>query len=210
MGGLPSELFKETMTNELNGWTADQAAAAQDVFVAQGGKVSDPKGPFYQWWAHRGLVALEEYFRAGDPYALALAIRICASYLVPLPPWVAEAYIRGFDDIHTFKKDSWEYLFGRALPKGRHRTALHDIWDKAYPIRFDAMVNKEEFGAASYEQIGKDRGISTTRAKSYQKIAAGLTSQVIAAFGELPHSPHLWLAYFMRKTGVRKSRKKAT
>jgi hypothetical protein len=164
-------------------WTLKQALAAQERFVARGGRrFGDPRSPQSQWWALNDLDCEEARFRGGDKYALAMALRICANHALALPSWVARAYIDGFDAVHMNRDRSWDLLFGPAILK----KALRNREDKSgavmleiqrlhrakvgHPHKSDEyFTSGEPIDDELFAKVGKNLGIGTTLVKKYYR-----------------------------------------
>jgi hypothetical protein len=187
----------------LKEWTQEEALSAHGQFVACGGSVSDPAGPYWQWWALNELDALEAQFKSGEKYVLAMAVRICASNVLPLPHWAAAAYIEGFDAVHTFQTGTWEKLFGPAIPKGRQLHPLRQRWLKAGAVSNEVQQRRATATAIDFDQLAKQFGISTTSAKEYAALELSHIENAIGKGG--PISP---FAMFQRAFRFRKQTRK--
>jgi hypothetical protein len=153
-------------------WTEKQARAAQRRFEARGGKRFGARRPYAQWRALQELDALEQRFLAGDRYALALALRDCAAHALPMPDWVADAYIRGFDAVHTYQADSWEQLFGPVIPKGKHLLKLRREFEQSIAVYLEVQRRHEQGGRepiddALFESVGEKFDLGKTTVAKY-------------------------------------------
>jgi hypothetical protein len=148
-------------------WTRKQALTAQKRFEEAGGRRFDPQRPLAQWEAMHELDQLEQRFLAGDRYALAEALRVCASRNLPMPPWVAGAYIKGYDAVNSLDADSWDVLFGPLVPKGKHIEKLRKRAKHSGAV-YHEVQRRHHAGEAIDDElltdIGKRLGISASTA----------------------------------------------
>jgi hypothetical protein len=115
-------------------WTARQAWAAQERFLAAGGGFADPTGPFSQWAALHRLDDLEAAYRAGDEGALLAAVRDCACHQLVMPDWLVRAFVGRYDKVLTCRVGSWDDAFGRPFPKGRSLAAARKRRAKRFAV----------------------------------------------------------------------------
>jgi hypothetical protein len=182
-------------------WTLEQAKAAQARFVARGGRrVGDPRSPLSQWRAMHDLDEIRVRFERGDDYALAMALRICANNSLLMPPWVVRAYIDRFDAVHTYRADSWEALFGPAIPKGKHLAALRKrweysiaVWNEVSEVQRTRNTKQQRKGGTPiddllFASIGKKLGLSVTLTKEYYAIEKRLYAAQLAEWTQ-PGNP---------------------
>jgi hypothetical protein len=168
-------------------WTLKQAREADKRYRPRKGKGShDPHRPSAQWYGLHDLDEEEARFQAGDQYALAAALRICANHALPMPPWVATAYIRGFDAIHCFQTDSWETLFGRRILKGQHLIAQRKKWELAPAVWLEVQKRKarKPIDDLMFAAIGKKLGISVSLAKEYYALEKEYNEREMAKWAE--------------------------
>jgi hypothetical protein len=163
-------------------WTLKQAQGAQDRYVARGGRLESPEGPLFQWGAMHWLEKLQARFESGEKYALATALRVCANHALPMPPWVARAYIRGFDAVHNYRAESWDALFGPAIAKGRHSAALRKrrelsmrVWNEVNEVKRGRKTRQRTEGGTPIDDllfagIGKKLSIGVKLVKEYYAI----------------------------------------
>jgi hypothetical protein len=115
--------------------------------------------------------ALEARFKAGTEAALARMILQCAATSQPMPAWAADAYVEGFTAILYGKLASWDDVFGRAHPKGRHRKSVqidlmaHEVYCQVCNI--DNVL---------FERVGRKLGVGgkSTVARLYARVKRGL------------------------------------
>ena len=78
------------------------------------------------------LEEMEREYGAGQKTALFAAIKLCAEFSVPLPDWVAAAFLDGYKKVERSEVDSWDAAFGRPraasqrLPNVRRQREL--LW----------------------------------------------------------------------------------
>ncbi len=150
-------------------WTFEQAQAAQDTAMIDG-----PGGPLYQWCALHKLERLRKEFAAGDRFALMSAIRVCANHDLPMPDWVARAYIAGFDSVLNYRVASWDDAFGRPFPQGKQlakarcrRMLKFAVLNRAIEL----MKQGRSINAAFFREIGRSFGIKKTTTEVYFRAA---------------------------------------
>jgi hypothetical protein len=150
-------------------WTAEQAWAAQVEAMANGLEVSDPSGPYYRWDALHVVDNLKGRFETGDRRALLAAIRECANHDLPMPDWVAAAFIRAYDNVHQMRLGSWDDAFGRPYPKGFHLAKARRrqqigpaVWMAVKVIRDEEPETPIDEGL--FERVGAKLGIGKTLA----------------------------------------------
>ncbi len=188
----------------LREWTPKQALAAQERFVAHGGRRhGDPRSPLSQWWALRDLDDEEARFQAGERYALAMALRICANHALPLPRWVARAYIDGFDAVHMNRgrSCSWDTLFGPATVKKALRNRDEKsgaVWlevQRLHQAGVGVAHKSDEYFTAGesiddelFAKVGKKLRIGTTLVKKYYRYEKNRHAECSRAFNQ-PGNP---------------------
>ncbi len=166
-------------------WTFEEALEANEADLAKtpGRSSDDPSLPLFKWMALQQLEGYREAFKT-DSYYLMTAIRTCANHDLPLPEWAAKAYISAYDTINNAEKKSWDDVFGKPYPKGRHLNAIN----KKKRLRFAVFFAVEEkakslpIDEGLFEEVGKKFNIQKTLASEYyyeaKKIigAGGLTN----------------------------------
>ncbi|MGD9597627.1 MAG: hypothetical protein AB7G76_06320 [Steroidobacteraceae bacterium] len=146
-------------------WTHEQAREAQQRFIDAGGNWADPTSPFSQWVGLHKLDAYEQSFKSGNKYALMCALRECARASLPMPDWVATAYIGAFDCVSFYRAKTWDDVFGPALPKGAQLAALRKRLMKSVQV-WNAVNERHKRGEAIDDALFADVG---------QKLALGLS-----------------------------------
>ena len=111
-------------------------------------------------------------YEAGNQWALMQAIRVCASDDVPMPNWVATAYVKCFEACRIGEAKSWDDVFGKPHPKGSNLSAILKRHKNQWPL-----VNRiRELKAADptlaldeglFEKVGKEFGLGKTLASEY-------------------------------------------
>ncbi len=125
-------------------------------------------------WRAKELEECEREYRNGnnDRLPLAHAIAICANTGIAMPNWAAAAYLAGYKNLLNYHADSWESIFGPAIPKGHQLRALRKRHQKSHKVlleierrrRAGAPIDDELFAA-----VGSDLDIGTTLVKEYYK-----------------------------------------
>lgn len=126
----------------------------------------------------------EQYESSGDAWYVLVAIRHCAANDIPLPEWLALAYIERFDNVLNARAKSWDDAFGAPYPKGAH---LHRI-------RRDRQLKFAVYNAVSdirrtdpttpiderlFERVGKQFAISKTKANELYYRAKAVMENII-------------------------------
>lgn len=151
-------------------WTAEQALEADERFrnEAPAGSFLDRETPFFVWEAMQRLDQKRAEYDAGDRMALMAALRICANFDLVMPEWVATNYIRAYDETLNCRSNSWDDVFGRPYPKGKHLAARWKRRNNRFTVlkRFNEM--RAEGRAADdqlYAEIGTEFGLCKTLVK---------------------------------------------
>jgi len=151
-------------------WTAHEACAATEKACAAGAPFAYPHLPFARWDGYHQVEQLRKSYETGERFALMNALRICARCALPMPDWVARAYIRGYDAVVNARSKSWDEAFGEPYPKGTHLNALRKrrkfqfaVWNRVMEAKHRGVPTDE----ALFEQIGEEFGIKKTLAQEY-------------------------------------------
>lgn len=147
-------------------WTFEQVMAAQECFQANA-SYEDPSGPLYQWNALHNLDGLEQAFIRGNKFAMMQALRVCANHSLPMPDWLARAYIRAFDRVLKLQIGSWDDAFGRPIKKGTHlkraRKRNEAQWEVINRIREIQLAKPmTPIDEGLFERVGAEIGIGKT------------------------------------------------
>jgi hypothetical protein len=110
-------------------------------------------------------------YRKGDLFALAHAIAICANLGIALPAWATAAYVAGYKNVLNFHADSWDSIFGQAVPKGKHLGALRKRHRESFGVWL-AIQRRHEKGEPiddeMFAKVGSELGVGAeTLVKSY-------------------------------------------
>lgn len=144
-------------------WSREQASAAGD---------DGPHSPFQRWQAW--TLMMEAYrtgFEGGDNTSLLEAMRLCAVHLLPMPDWVASAYLAGFGMWRFHHVATLDEAFGVQRLKGTHLKTKRKVLELNLAV--PAMVVKlraqgRAIDEALFEDVGKALGISSsTASKAY-------------------------------------------
>jgi hypothetical protein len=118
------------------------------------------------------LEALRDRFSEGDRWALAEAIEVCAAAMLPMPPWVTDAYAEGFKLLDDGDATSWDEVLGRPPAERKQRRGRRaaqaresarrriEIWKRVKQVALDG----QPIGDLLFEDVGKEFGISKTTA----------------------------------------------
>lgn len=131
-------------------WTAEQALEAG---------ADGPKSPFHRWAAWHLMDEHRVAYETGRNIPLFVALRLCACHGLPMPDWVAEAYLRGHNRWNSFDAPSLDEAFGVQLPKGSHISRLR----KESKLRIAVPLKVRELqqqGRALDESLFRDVGLA--------------------------------------------------
>lgn len=149
----------QTVIDQLERWTVDDAKQAEADWREAGKKGRDPLG---QWMAWNQLIPpLHEKYKAGDSTALFLAISHCHSSGLPLPHWCGKAFSLGLARVESYDARGWDDAFnnpnkGKKLPDLRRerKTRIHAV---------DAALKKITGGQtveSAFEEIAAEYAVS--------------------------------------------------
>jgi hypothetical protein len=154
-------------------WTFEEVLVANEDTLAKtpGRSASDPTLPLFQWLAFRSLEHCKEEFER-DSYWLMTAIRICANHDLPLPEWAAKAYIKAYDAVNNAREKSWDVVFGKPYPKGRHLKATREKRMLKFAVLNEVnatLQNNPDTAIDEYlfEVVGEKFNIKKTLASEY-------------------------------------------
>lgn len=129
--------------------------------------------PFVRWLSwyelHEDLI---HRFVNGEKTALLVALRKCACNDLPMPDWVANGYISGYDKWCNFRVASLDDAFEVGLKKYAHLEkmkerrkylmpillAVNRLHDEGFPI------NKE---GSIFEKVGEKYGLEKSKVRDY-------------------------------------------
>jgi hypothetical protein len=98
-------------------WSLEQAQAANEQIPAEFQHY--PGAPFFRWAAHTDITAQEaEYERQADGWLLISAMQRCASARIPMPPWVAKAWLEASRAMVEGLAASWDDVLPKPYRKG--------------------------------------------------------------------------------------------
>ena len=110
-------------------------------------------------------------FEAGDRGALLEALGQCAEQDLPMPDWLARAYLRAYREGIHYKVRSWDDVFGSPSPKGKNlelarvrRTQIFEVYTCVRGI-LDREPNTA-IDQGLFERVGKELGISWSTVKN--------------------------------------------
>jgi len=120
--------------------------------------------------AERLLEEHRKHFEEGDRFRLMAAIAVCATYSIPMPAWVANSYLDGFESVRFAEKRSWNDAFGEPL-KGRNLDAIKEKQKTAWLIWKEANEYMHQYPHAgkisAIEEAAEKYGIGKTLAIEY-------------------------------------------
>ena len=131
---------------------------------------SDPTLPIFRLAARDRLEQERKRFEEGDQMALLAAIRCCANHDLVMPEWVSRGFIKGYDAVLNYRASSWDDVFGRPLPKGKHLAALRkkrltsvQVWNEVRA----AVLKGESIEDDFFSRVGAKLAIGKTLASEY-------------------------------------------
>jgi len=127
-------------------WTWEQAAVEDINF-----KGTNAVSPLARWFAMRDLDLLQQIIcEEKSSRAVLLAIRECAEHRLAMPDWLAHEFINQVHRVTSGQVASWDEVFGRPLPKGRHLETRRS----AYLNQFSVLKKVTELRASGLP-VGK-------------------------------------------------------
>jgi hypothetical protein len=138
----PSEVCCATLLNSQGQRQADAGAAMSD-FLEKG----------------------RERYEQGDKAQILYCLEYCISNNLFPPAWLNQAFSDAYLEGRLYKVKSWDDVFGRPLPKGKHlKTARRNMeiaWDLFWRVRelhdAGAPIDKRLF-----EKVGDEYDVSGT------------------------------------------------
>jgi len=132
-------------------------------------------------------------FEHGDKRALLFGIYLCASHNIPLPPWLADAFVQTFRNAKALKYQSWDEAFGRPRPKGAkkargfYKELEAPVWLKARELHAkDQPFDDEMFHKVSAELKIQGATAATAKRVYYSSDHKSLKS-LVSEFESLRH-----------------------
>ena len=155
-------------------WTYEQAKVAHDrACSSDPSRWADPTLPLFRYDAMQRLAKYERQFAKGDRYMLLLALRVCANHDLPMPGWLARAFIKAFDAVHNLRARTWDEVFGKPpIPERKHLHRLRD--DLILPSRVWRLIDeirtsepKTAIDEHLFARVGAKLHIGKTRVAEY-------------------------------------------
>jgi hypothetical protein len=132
------------------------------------------------------LERCKELFEKGDRSQILSCLDHCLMDDLPIPDWLARAFVAACDDVRTYKVKSWDDVFGRPLPKGRHLEDARRNYAIAFPLwrRVRALHNTgEPIDKGLFEKVGAEFDIGgTTASELYYELCRELTDVASGKF----------------------------
>ena len=117
----------DAQMEEFSTWTMEQAIEAETLWREE---KKSGRSPMHQWSVLKNhLPHCREGWEAGDSKALLLAVALCGSAGLPLPPWCATAIFEITGKINRLEETSWDKALG-APHKGRKVSLLKNQENK--------------------------------------------------------------------------------
>jgi hypothetical protein len=109
-----------------------------------------------------------EYFRAhyeaGDKSALLQTILYAGTFRKPIPDWAAEAWKSAYEQVMKGGASSWDEVFGKPHPKGKHLRTIQQEAQK-YLVHETVCFLQEQEGVAIdgelFERVGRLTGVGS-------------------------------------------------
>lgn len=160
---------------DIEGMEAAQRETDAALAADPSRSVADPTLPIFQWAARFSLDDELARLNAGDRNAVLGALRICANHGLPMPDWLARAFIQGYDLVLSRQTGSWDDAFGKPVPKGAHLAAMRKRRNKATAVWLEVRKLHAEgwpIDDGLFEKAGKRLGIGKTLAGEFYYAAA--------------------------------------
>ena len=129
---------------------------------------------------YRELFELE-----GDRTLILEGVQLCAKAGVPLPFWLAAAFLRAYADTrHRHRHKSWDDVFGAPHAKGTHLGAdrrRHTLGRDAYVLvgRIKTQNPDTPIDEALFDRVGRALGASrTVTAEAYYRMKKFLKGDI--------------------------------
>lgn len=169
---LPAEGVGREEMEELYSWSFNDACAAMGEFDKFRPLRLYTTEPIIRWFAAQRLKYWFGIFTEGKKEAILKALSICSMHSFPIPQWCARAYLEAFKKVASYKTGSWDDVFGKPLPKGKHLEAKRKYKVKG-PLVYQKIKQIKNanpsipIDASLFETVGKELGISKTTAGRY-------------------------------------------
>ena len=109
---------------------------------------------------------LQKEYEQGNKLALMFAIRICATYQLTVPDWVAKEFIRAVNKVATAEVRSWDEALGSPIQKGTNLKDLQNKREKSMDVYLAVqhrhLSQREPIGEQLFEEVGKVFGFGKT------------------------------------------------
>lgn len=149
-------------------WSAVRAGA--DLLHGEG-DAPLMASPLFQSLTAYAVNAMRPAVESGDGGAVLEAVAKCAAHGLVLPGWLAAAFVRRVESVHTGDVASWDdpTAFGRAIPEGMNRNGVYarqQVAPQAYRAALDLLRLDPErpIDKGFYEDVGRAIGRSATSA----------------------------------------------
>jgi hypothetical protein len=100
-----------------------------------------------------------EYFRAryeaGDKLSLLQAILYAGMFREPIPDWAAEALKSAYEEVKRGGASSWDEVFGKPHPKGKHLRTIQQEAQKYLVHETVCFLHEKEGAAIDGELFGR-------------------------------------------------------
>ena len=123
----------------------------------------------------------------GETDELPYCLQFCIGNRLPIPDWLATAFMTAYEKIISFEAASWDDVFGKHLRKGGRLARERQRWVLARPI-FETVQERHAAGRSInkelFYEIGREFGVSGTVASEIYYLAksdkASTIEQIIA------------------------------
>ena len=127
--------------------TFEEAQAA-----SEGLPVSPPK-PLMQFFAARQVDAYRAHVEKGDGFAVMRAVAECARCDLPLPDWLAVAFLTRFRAVAHLRVGSWDEAFGVPFPGGKQLAARRRRCEARLRVAQELMDFVERHPELSVDEV---------------------------------------------------------
>lgn len=130
--------------------------------------------PIDRWTAAQGLIKWHDQYKHGNKSAIPEALYLCALNDLPIPRWLACAYLEAFRDVVLrYRAKSWDQVFGKPHKKGTHLGAKRQFREESLAVyqRVKEILRTESdtpIDGYLFERVGKEFGVGgKTLAEGY-------------------------------------------
>lgn len=153
-------------------WTGEEAVQEQRKWLDAQKPDGRARGPLEAWMSLQHIASFRNNYEDGDKGAVLDAISACALDDLPLPEWLAYAYLSAYRAVAYYRSKDWNSVFGEAHKKGTNLAAKRKRRELAPAIHnraVDLIRCKPDtvIDAGFYEELAKEFNIGKSLAQEY-------------------------------------------